>query len=385
MKNRENENTTFKGSRLREARLSMGLPVTGLAAAIGVTDATVHNYEKADRSPKPEIFAAICSVLRQPPLYFYRTNKDDDFSFDDVHFRARASLNELDKGRVKVRLKWASEYYRYLAEHLQLPKLNLPDLDISDDPTLTTEEQVEKAAITLRDLWGLEGSPISNLTAVAERNGIAIAHTNLELENLDGLSIWNKSQDRPFILLNTNKASCVRSRFDLAHEIGHMVLHKNVKSDIYKSAKVYKLMEKQANEFASALLLPESVWAEEVTAFSLAGFKTLKPRWKTSIAAMIMRGHKLEYIDNRQKVNLNKQISTMKWRKKEPFDDLWEVEKPRLFTQATEMLGNAGITGDIIASTIPHSKDFYVEVTNMPPSYFEKHNLLISEGQTLLN
>lgn len=42
-------------------------------------------------------------------------------------------------------------------------------------------------------------------------------------DEIDAFSLWR--DDRPYIFLNTSK-SAERSRFDAAHELGHLVLHR---------------------------------------------------------------------------------------------------------------------------------------------------------------
>ena len=67
---------------------------------------------------------------------------------------------------------------------------------------------------------------------------------------------------RPLILLSADKDSGYRSRFDLAHEIGHLVLHRHIQRTT-DSAR-HKLMEQQAHHFAGEFLLPAETFASEV-------------------------------------------------------------------------------------------------------------------------
>lgn len=135
---------------------------------------------------------------------------------------------------------------------------------------------------------GVSSGPCPNLTRLAESKGILISRGKLDAEGLDAFSQWSDF-GRPFAVLGSDKASAVRSRFDLAHEIGRLILHSHVADASIASAKDYKLLETQAHRFASAFLLPSKDFANDLYAPTLDAFRLFKPRWKVSIGAMIMR------------------------------------------------------------------------------------------------
>ena len=74
---------------------------------------------------------------------------------------------------------------------------------------------------------------------------------------------------------NEIKQDPYRTNFTIAHEIGHIVLHRNILQRYYKSTsnvqtispsdKVISKLEVQANIFASSLLLPKQVFLTETT------------------------------------------------------------------------------------------------------------------------
>ncbi|MDT9702280.1 ImmA/IrrE family metallo-endopeptidase, partial [Streptomyces sp. P17] len=73
-----------------------------------------------------------------------------------------------------------------------------------------------------------------------------VTNFNIVSKEVDALSV---SVERPFIVRNTAKESVCRQRFDIAHEIGHLVMHEGIVTGD-------RTTENQANRFASALLLP---------------------------------------------------------------------------------------------------------------------------------
>jgi len=123
---------------------------------------------------------------------------------------------------------------------------------------------------------------------LVENPGGIVARDKLGAESLDGLSRTPVSSGRPLILIGTDKGSAVRWRFDVAHEIGHVLLHSRLQVSALRSEDL-KLVERQAHRFAGAFLLPLDTFAEDCFAASLDVMRSLKPKWKVSIATMIVR------------------------------------------------------------------------------------------------
>jgi Zn-dependent peptidase ImmA (M78 family) len=98
------------------------------------------------------------------------------------------------------------------------------------------------------------------------------------------------------------------------------------------------IMERQAHRFASAFLMPEIAWRSECRVVSLVRFKSLKPRWLTSIASMLQRALDLDLISKERFLSMRRQLSNNEWRTREPFDDIIPEEKPLLLSQASELL-----------------------------------------------
>ena len=371
---------TFVGVRLTEAREAMGLNLTSLANLVGVSYQMVSSYESGLKQPSEGTLARICTILNQPVHFFFHDGYEQGYRHDSVYFRAQQSLRTDLREQVGTRLKWMIEYYIFLNRMLVLPEVNFPNLDPPNDPTLISRDLIEDAAVSVRRLWDLGSDPLPNMIRLLERNGAVVGQISMNLPKMDGASIWSQSHGRPFILLNADKASYVRSRFDAAHELGHMILHRNIPKGLTQSAMIYKRMEEQAHWFASAMLLPRDLWLHDIHSrgFTLASFKTLKPKWHASIFSMIMRSTSLGEISEERKVNLIKQLSSRGWRTREPYDELWELEVPKLLGQATRMLIDSGIGVETILHSFPRSVDNLSELTGLARAYFNADSLPIS-------
>lgn len=80
-------------------------------------------------------------------------------------------------------------------------------------------------------------------------------------QTIDAYSLWT-DDNRPYIILGTIKKSAARRNFDLAHELGHLLLHYKVEFNMH-DRKTYRAYEDEANSFASEFLLPEKAFKEE--------------------------------------------------------------------------------------------------------------------------
>ena len=141
-----------------------------------------------------------------------------------------------------------------------------------------------------RRFWGLNDHSISNMVWLIENHGGLVGRMELGSEKLDAFSQWNREESTPYFILGSDKESAARSRYNLAHELGHLSIHRNVSRDLFADKAIFKLIESQANRFAGCFLLPESTFgAEFVRRPTLDLFRSLKNKWNVSIQLMIMR------------------------------------------------------------------------------------------------
>jgi Zn-dependent peptidase ImmA (M78 family) len=158
----------------------------------------------------------------------------------------------------------------------------------------------------------------------------------------------------------SDKESGARLRFDLAHELGHLILHRWVDQAELESKTALKAIESEADRFAAAFLLPSTSFPHEVYTPRLDAFIPLKERWKVSIQAMVHRCRDLDIIDADQALNLYKQISFRKWRKKEPLDDPRKIalEEPRLLKKAAALVLESRKHPDEVLNELALSADW---------------------------
>jgi Zn-dependent peptidase ImmA (M78 family) len=251
-----------------------------------------------------------------------------------------SSATKTARLRAKRRYEWLLDIVSYLKGFVTFPEVNFPNFDLSDDFTSFSNEVIENIANQTRKHWGLGFGPISNVAWLLENNGAIVVRQELNAKTLDAFSNWSEDDiNRPYFILGEEKRAAARSRFDAAHELGHMVLHRNIDENKLRDTSYFKLIESQANSFASAFLLPEQTFSQEVLfAPNLEMLVALKSKWRVSIAAMVMRLRQLRLISRERERRLFMNISKRHWRTKEPLDDELEIEKPSVLQKVFDLL-----------------------------------------------
>ncbi|OUS08859.1 hypothetical protein A9Q96_00510 [Rhodobacterales bacterium 52_120_T64] len=330
----------FLSDRLVEARDARGLTQIALAELINRTSSSISRWEAGGQSPEPEALDALSRSLNVPVTFFLQPNADHGDA--PMFFRSMASTTQSIRKRTKVRMRWAQNLSLNLQNWLDLPDVNVPRLDATKHQNISSED-IEKIASECRKVWNLGNGPIPDVLLVLENAGIVVVKEEIGTVKMDGLSNWSSADGRPYILIASDKQTCVRSRMDAAHELGHLVLHHSLNQSALNNSSDFKEIERQAFEFAGAFLLPAESFATEVWSPSLGTFVALKERWKVSIAAMIMRCAKLDMVTEEGARRLWKHYSSRGWRKSEPLDDTLVSERPRLLSRSIRLLIDEGV------------------------------------------
>ena len=357
----------FFGARLRQAREAMGLSITSLAALIGVSKQAISQYELGADSPGPQVFDALRSTLRQDAHFFLR-RPADSLEKDTCFYRSMAAATKGARVKAEVWQLWVRELISYILEHVELPPLNFPSLPfVPPEPNMLGMDQIDIVAEEVRDFWKLGDGPIPNLVATAENNGAVIVRHTLDAETLDALSQWLRPEGFPIIVLNADKKVAVRSRLDVAHELGHMILHRHVLDSQLRRPDIFNLIENQAFRFGAALLLPEHSFLEDLYSLSLDGLLALKHKWKVSVAMMIERLRGLGTVTDDQYRRLRINYSARQWNKAEPYDDEIPVEQPMLILKALRLMVQENIQSiDQISATTGFSRQWVDVLLNVP-------------------
>jgi Zn-dependent peptidase ImmA (M78 family) len=354
----------FVPERLNQALSVRGFSATELAARIGVTNTTISRWRTGIQAPSPSMMEAMASELRVAPEWLTRSVRN---ATSKPNYRGSIAQMKQERSLLGARVQWLEEVSSQFEEYVDYPSINLPSFDLKRLSEIT-DSVIEEAADACRKLWNLGDGPIGDLLLLLENAGAVVALEETGIARIEGLSVWSTS-GRPFILLCADKGNAFRSRFDAAHELGHLVLHRFIEAP--GDATSHKLMEQHAHRFAGAFLLPARGFVPEVsTPVSLQALLFLKQRWGTSVAAMILRLRSLGIVTEDDYLRLIKHRSAKWGNKREPLDDERTPEKPRLLRRTMELLVNEGvIRADGLAGLLGISARDVESMLGLPVGY----------------
>lgn len=330
------EATGFNPERLRIAREAAGLTLKELALQVGVSYPSLSLYENTDRvtQPKSDTLDKIALALDLPKLYFLSTHESMGED-KNIRWRSQHSATEIDKKMAVAKYRlFRLTVINYIERFIQLPSPNLPNFHLENVLSLPGET-VEKIANKTREYWGLGNGVIPNLSQLLEKNGLIVFFSNLQHKTQDAYSLFSGDQTKVFICISTNKTPA-RRRFSMAHELGHLILHKEISQEDYLLTKNYKVFERQAHRFSGAFLLPEISFLNDLHIPSLDALAELKPKWKVSVKMMIQRCHDLDIISDNLYTRMLINYNRRGWSRQEPYENLVPVEQPRLLRRCLE-------------------------------------------------
>lgn len=354
----------FVPERLSQALSVRGFSATELAARIGVTNTTVSRWRTGNQIPSASMLEALASELRVAPEWLTRPIRN---AISRPNFRGSIAQLKQERSLLGARMAWLEEVSAQLEEFVDYPAVNLPSFELRRLAEIT-DSVIEDAAEACRRLWNLGEGPVGDTLLLLENAGAIVALEETGVAKIEGLSAWSSS-GRPLVLLCADKGNAFRSRFDAAHELGHLVLHRY--TEVSGDAASHKLMEQQAHRFAGAFLLPARGFAAEVsTPVSLQGLVFLKPRWGASVAAMIMRLRALGLVSEDDHLRLIKHRSAKWGNKREPLDEDRTPEQPRLLKRTMALLINEGVVrADGIADMLGISPRDVESMLGLPIGY----------------
>jgi len=320
----------FEESRLKLARARRGLTAKALAEQAGVSVDTIKRLEQGRNEPEPHTVGKLAEALGYPEEFFFGP-KVDAVDPGAVSFRSFSKMTAKERdaslGAGSVGLMLSG----WVEERFGLPEPDLIDLSYESDP--------EVAASHMRQQWALGQQPIADLMALLEVKGIRLFSLTENTASVNAFSFWRGG--KPYMFLNNFKTA-ESSRFDAAHELAHLVMHKH--GDPKKGRNV----EREANAFASAFLMPaEDVIARIPRRVTTDTVIRAKARWRVLAMAMAYRLHQLKRLSEWQYKSICIDLTKRGYRTGEP--NGIGREKSKVWRQVLTMLWQERVTKADIA------------------------------------
>ncbi|MET8063067.1 XRE family transcriptional regulator [Micromonospora sp. NPDC005313] len=294
----------FEPARLRLARELKEWSQTQLANKVSVTAAALGQYESGTTRPSARVVTELSTALDVPVAFFEIPVTDTHDGF----FRSTRRTPVAHRRHARALAHIARDLVGFETADYTLPPAFIPPVP---PPTLEApREEIEERAQEVRKAWGIPRGPVPNVVNLLENNGIVVLRLPLDTADVDAFSL--PFPDHPVVVLGSDKNDRARSRFDAAHELGHLTLH---------GERVWgmKEVEKQAHEFAAAFLMPADEICDQLPRrVDWNAFFELKRRWQVSLAALLMRAKTLGRMSDSTYLTAVKAISARGWRRVEP-------------------------------------------------------------------
>lgn len=300
------------GARLTDLRELLELTQTELAKRAGIPQSTISEIEGGDRELSISSMVAICGAVRMPLSFFDFPPAPVDPS--DVHFRKRSAAG----------VKATRSALRHFQELQRITGLLIEGSDrepmaLAPVTGNLSGSDIESIASETRNELGLSPDrPITHVMRSVERAGVAVAplvRAGAEHPAFVDHSGMSRRDERSALIMYTPMKAGDRQRFTVAHELGHLKLHR------HRSVPEERAREKEAHRFAGAFLYPREVAEADISeSLSLNGYARIKAAWGIAIQALIQRGRDLGLISADRQRSLMIQISSRGWRKQEPVE-----------------------------------------------------------------
>jgi Zn-dependent peptidase ImmA (M78 family)/transcriptional regulator with XRE-family HTH domain len=272
--------------------------------------------------PSSESIGRIAAALDFPVAFFYQPDGLAGLPLS-VHpmDRKKSAVGEGTLKQIHAELNIRLMHLRrYLRAADIDPELPLPAIDVDEGGG------PQEIARTLRKSWFISEGPVNNLTDYCERAGILVIWCDLE-KGIDGVAM--KTRDLPSCVFLNKNAPPDRMRLSLAHELGHVIMHRIPTDNI----------EDEANAFAGELLVPERQFRRLLIGqrITLEWLARQKAYWRTSMAFLLYRAGAVGALSRNQSEYLWKKLTALGWRTREPAETDFPYEQPSVFPKLIQL------------------------------------------------
>ncbi|MGY0060251.1 ImmA/IrrE family metallo-endopeptidase [Streptomyces sp. LZ34] len=330
------------GERVKQVREMHQMTQSELAQVVpGLSQYQLSRIEQGGTQPDEETEALLAATFGVS-VDFFRRPPAADLEALSPQLRARSRLTQ----RVKTAaMQWARlvyEEYRNLSSSARDIPCRIPIMQ-GTNPA--------KAAAATRVVLGFTPhEPLPYLILAVERAGVTVLGLPFRADNLDGFCAWQGNE--PVIAL-LSEVPGDRIRFTVAHELGHLVLH--------KPGQTGTAVEAEADAFAAELLTPRSALEQVMPARpTLNSLAMLKTQWGVSIKSLVRGAREIGLIDQERAISLYKQISARGWNRQEPGHV--PQEKPRALRKLMEIHYGAGLSTQSAARGADWSEELMLQV-----------------------
>lgn len=289
------------------AREAVGFTQKDMADRMGCKQSRLSKIEAGDMQPQENDIQNFIGTLGQERQFFFQQGIAMPASVSFYRKTQTLPLKVLRQCNAKMNVR-RMQIEKQIGQ-TKLGKRELPYLPPE------TNGGAEKVAQKLRLAWGISKGSVVGLTNLVEDTGCVVVDFPFPSQKLDGLCI-RAPQNVPIIFINDAMPKS-RRRLSLAHELGHLVMHKDPHENV----------EDEAWDFAGEFLMPATEIGPQFDRLNLDKLGQLKKTWGVSMQSLLFRARKLGEVSESQYRFLWMQIGKCGYRVNEPFEDVIPDEK----------------------------------------------------------
>ncbi len=330
----------FNAQMLSLARKYRGYSQSELSERTELSQAQLSRLEHGLGAPSEVALQKIGEAL-DFPLAFFQAEGNLFPPFTPLH-RKRASLGKKAQERAEALANLRRIHILRLETNVEIDE-SIPRLDLEE-----FDGSPRNVARAIRTSLRLPRGPVENMVTLLENSGVFVFLDDLGSRYLDGFTLVGDGL-RALVFINRTFPGD-RERLNLAHELGHIVMHSIPTGN----------EEAEAWEFAEEFLLPEASIVDDLKlAKSIADYAALKRKWKVSMAALIRRARTLNMIDQYRYRYLMQLMAP--YRVREPVST--PVETPSLVDELLETYRrDLGYTEEDLLSVLSVSKETFQQL-----------------------
>jgi len=300
------------------ARESRGLTQSELSRLLDVSQAYVSKAEAGLLIPSSDIVERLEELLDYPEEFFFLTDAIYGPGVTEFWHRKRQAATARDLRRI----------YAEINKRLMVIQRFLRGADIPEGfPRFDPDEFDGPADIAraVRATWSLPDGPVGDLVRVVENAGGIVVRMEFKTKLVDAVSRWVPGMP-PAFFINAD-LTADRERLTLAHEVGHIVMHRTPSAT----------MEDEAFAFAGELLMPAREFLPSLGHLTLPRLAALKSKWRVSMAAIITHATRLGAITKNQERYLWVQMARAGYRQREPSELDFPKDDPGLLRELVDL------------------------------------------------
>jgi Zn-dependent peptidase ImmA (M78 family)/DNA-binding XRE family transcriptional regulator len=342
------------GARIRRFRRQAGWTQSELARRAGITQEAVSSIESGKRSPGLDVVTRMANAFGVTVDYLLREQESP--------FEVLLRGEELTDEDWRCVRRFSELCHRY-AELEELTGRSQP-MAPEYPPRRRSESlyaYAERVAVEERRRLGLGDQPVADLAAVVEGQGARVLALECGTDRLDGAFLCSEAEGA-FILLNTGRGP-ERQLFTLAHEYGHLLMHRRRRSildvDIFAAGEKDEA-EKTANAFSAAFLMPADLlrqWWSRQPKPSWLELARLRQHLGVSYRALGWRLLNLGCIDAERRQRLEAREEQLLQRERELFPSAPKPYIPPLSERMMELAFEAYLQDQITTSFLAEALD----------------------------